>query len=32
MRAVFRAIRKALERVQQWVRKAIATVRRWFKR
>jgi hypothetical protein len=32
MRAVFRAIRGALERVRQWVKRGIATVRGWFKR
>jgi hypothetical protein len=32
MRAVFRAIRGAFERVRQRVRKIIATVKGWFKR
>jgi hypothetical protein len=32
MRAVFRAIRGAFERVRQWVKRIIATVRGWFRR
>jgi hypothetical protein len=32
MRAVFCAIRRAFERVRQWVKRVIATVRGWFKR